>query len=84
MEKTLYVGNLEWQTTEDELEDFFAACGKVSSVQIIKDRETGRAKGFGFVTMENADEAITQMNGKELRGRSLKISAAREKAHAPR
>lgn len=78
---TLYVGNLEWNTTDEELESFFAGV-KVTSVQILKDKETGRAKGFGFVTVEDAaQDIIYAYNGKELRGRSLKISEAREKGN---
>jgi RNA recognition motif-containing protein len=77
--KTIYVGNLEWNTTEDELKEFFSTQGNVVSVQIIKDRDTGRSRGFGFVEMENADEAITALNNKELRGRNLKLNPARER-----
>jgi RNA recognition motif-containing protein len=77
--KTIYVGNLEWNTTQEELKEFFAPIGAVASADIIKDRETGRSKGFGFVVMENAEKAITEMDGKELRGRALKINEAREK-----
>jgi len=81
--KTFYVGNLEWHATSEELKEFFSPLGTVHSVDIIKDRETGRSKGFGFVTMDNADEAMKEMNGKELRGRSLKLSDARERSSKP-
>ena len=77
--KTIYVGNLEWHATPEELKEFFSPLGTVHSVEIIKDRETGRSKGFGFVTMDNADEAMKEMNGKDFRGRSLKLNEAREK-----
>lgn len=79
---TLYVGNLEWGTTDEELENFFTGV-EVTSVQILKDKETGRAKGFGFVNIEvdMAQDIIEAYNGKELRGRSLKISEAREKGY---
>ena len=72
--KTLYVGNLEWKTTEEELIDFFSPVGRVESAVIVKDKETDRSRGFGFVSMENADKAMIELNGKELRGRSLKIN----------
>jgi len=77
--KTIYVGNLEWHTTPEELKAFFSSIGKVISAEIIKDRETGRSKGYGFVNMENAEEAMKELNGKELRGRSLKLNEAKEK-----
>jgi len=79
---TLYVGNLEWNTTDKELESFFAGVD-VTSVQILKDKETGRSKGFGFVVVEVDDvqDVITAYDGKELRGRTLKINEAREKGN---
>lgn len=79
MLKSIYIGNLEWKTTVDELKDFFAPYGQVTSAEIIKDRETGLARGFGFVTMENADKAILELNGKEFRGRTVNINEARER-----
>lgn len=72
--KTIYVGNLEWKTTEKELIEFFEPQGKVSSAKIIKDYHTKKSKGYGFVDMENTDEAIKELDGKELRGRALKIN----------
>jgi len=81
--KDLYVGNLEWNTTENELNELFAQHGKVGSVKIIRDHETGRSKGFAFISMENAEEAVTNINGMELRGRSLKVNQAREKKSRP-
>lgn len=79
MPKTLYVGNLQWGTTEDELADHFASCGTVHSAKIVLDKETGRSRGFGFVEMEKADEAIAALHGKELKGRTLTVNVARER-----
>jgi len=76
MVKKLYVGNLSWGTTEESLKELFSKHGNVVSVSIITDRQTGRSRGFGFVEMENADDAIQQLNGKEFQGRSLKVSEA--------
>lgn len=76
----IYVGNLAYKTTEDDLKQAFGAFGAVESVKIISDKYSGRSKGFGFVTMPNADEgkaAINAMNGKEFMGRTLKIDEAR-------
>src|SRR5438105_11288386 len=79
MSKKLYVGNLSFQTTEDELNGLFGQFGAVESVTIINDRDTGRSKGFGFVSMENADadKAIAQLNGTEFNGRNLTVNEAR-------
>lgn len=76
----IYVGNLSYGMSEDELREAFAAYGDVSSVKILSDRETGRSRGFGFVEMPNQSEgeaAIAQLNGKELGGRSLRVNEAR-------
>ena len=76
----IYVGNLSYQMSEDELRDAFGAFGAVSSVKILMDRETGRSRGFGFVEMPNqseAETAITQLNGKDVGGRALRINEAR-------
>ena len=76
----IYVGNLSYSMSEDELREAFSAHGEVSSVKILTDRETGRSRGFGFVEMPNAGEgekAISQLNGKELGGRALRINEAR-------
>ncbi len=76
----LFVGNIEYTTTEDELKEFFSAVGTVNSATIITDRETGRSKGFGFVEMsspEEAQAAIEQLDGKELNGRELAVNIAR-------
>ncbi len=82
MQTKLYVGNLSYETTEDELRDLFAQAGTVASVALIKDRDTGRSKGFAFVEMSNQSEAekATQMfNGYSLANRPLKVNAARPK-----
>ncbi len=76
----LYVGNLNWQTTEADLQAAFEAFGQVSSVTIIKDKYTGQSRGFGFVEMTDDSEgqaAIDGLNGKELDGRTLRIDLAR-------
>lgn len=77
MANTIYVGNLEWSTTEQELIEFFEPYGKVNSVNILQDYHTKKAKGYGFIDMENVDEVIEKLDGKELRGRALKINKAR-------
>lgn len=76
----LYVGNLNWQTTEADLQAAFEAFGQVTSVTIIKDKYTGQSRGFGFVEMADESEgqaAIDGLNGKELDGRTLRIDRAR-------
>jgi RNA recognition motif-containing protein len=76
----IYVGNLSYGMSEDELRDAFGAFGQVSSVKILMDRETGRSRGFGFVEMPNkseAETAIAQLNGKDVGGRALRINEAR-------
>lgn len=86
--KKIYVGNLPWSASEQDLRDFFSKYGSVSSVSIVMDRETGRSRGFGFVEMgdSDADRAIAEGNGKELGGRSLRINEAqdRPRSSAPR
>jgi RNA recognition motif-containing protein len=76
----IYVGNLNYDLNEDQLEQVFAEFGEVASVKIIKDRDTGRAKGFGFIIMENDEEAkkaISELDGKEVEGRALRVNEAR-------
>lgn len=76
----IYVGNLNYQTTEQALREAFEAFGQVDRVNIITDRETGRPRGFAFVEMGNSDEAgqaIEQLNGQELEGRTLTVNEAR-------
>jgi RNA recognition motif-containing protein len=85
MAKNIYVGNLPWSTTDEELNDMFAEYGNVSSAKIIYDRETGRSRGFGFVEMDNgAEEAISSLNGSMVGGRSLKVNEARPREEKPR
>ena len=82
MESKLYVGNLSYSTTEDELRTLFAEAGTVSSVALIKDRDTGQSKGFAFVEMSNqveAEKAISMFNGRMVGERELKVSLARPK-----
>lgn len=81
MSNTIYVGNLNYRMSEQELADVFAEFGKVSEAKIIQDRATGRSRGFGFVSFDSDDEAqrALEMNGKEVNGRSLFVSFAREK-----
>ncbi len=76
----IYVGNLSYESSEDDLQEVFGAHGQVESVTIIRDRDTGRSKGFGFVEMPSSDEAqasITEMNGKDYQGRPLTVNEAR-------
>src|ERR1700690_35732 len=80
MGRKLYVGNLSFTATEEELREHFAQAGTPDTVAIVKDRMTGRSRGFGFVEMstdEEAMQAIEQLDGKELKGRPLKINEAR-------
>ena len=79
MAKNIYVGNLPWSSSEDDVRDAFAQYGEVISAKIIYDRETGRSRGFGFVEMEDgaADEAIKDLDGSEMGGRNLKVNEAR-------
>ncbi len=83
----LFVGGLPFSTTEDELRDLFAAHGTVASAIVVKDRDTGRSKGFGFVEFENADEgkaAEQALNGSDLGGRSITVNEARPREERPR
>ena len=79
MTKKIYVGNLSFQTTETDLSDLFSTIGAVETVSIITDRDTGRSKGFGFVTMndDQAEKAIAELNGREHNGRALTVNEAR-------
>jgi RNA recognition motif-containing protein len=81
MSKKVYVGNMNYSTAENQLRDLFAQYGEVSSVNIIIDRYTGKAKGFGFVEMANDDEAqkaIDALNGFEFMGRQLRVNEAED------
>ncbi len=78
MSKNLYVGNLSFDTSADDLSQAFGQYGTVTSANIISDRETGRSRGFGFVEMaDGGDEAIEALNGTELQGRTLTVNEAR-------
>ncbi len=83
----IYVGNLAYQVTEDELREAFGAFGEISSCNVIRDKETGRSKGFGFVEMSDnsqAEAAIQQLNDRDLMGRSIKVNEARPREERPR
>jgi len=78
----MYVSNLGFHTTDDDLRKLFEPFGQVSSAKVITDRETGRSRGFGFVEMSSNDEAgqaMSKLNGKEVEGRNISVSVAREK-----
>jgi RNA recognition motif-containing protein len=82
METKLYVGNLPYSTTEEDLRTLFSQAGTVQAVDVIKDRDTGRSKGFAFVQMSNqgeAEQAVKLFNGYEMDGRALKVNPARPK-----
>jgi cold-inducible RNA-binding protein len=83
----LYVGNLAFETTENDLQDLFEQHGTVNEVNLMMDRMTGRSRGFAFVTMnddEQAKAAMTATNGKELNGRALNVNEARPREERPR
>jgi RNA recognition motif-containing protein len=83
----IYVGNLSYEVTEEDLKNAFESFGKVDTVKVIKDNETGRAKGFGFVEMPDNSEAqaaIEGLNGKDLKGRSLNVNEARPRPEGRR
>ncbi len=85
MSKNIYVGNLSFQTTADDLREAFAAYGTVTRAQVTTDRETGRSRGFGFVEMaEGGDEAITALNGALFQGRPLTVNEAKPREERPR
>ena len=80
MSTKLYVGNLSFNTSNEDLQELFGQAGTVETVNIVEDRDTGRSRGFGFVEMSSAEEgknAIEQFNGKEVDGRSLTVNEAR-------
>jgi RNA recognition motif-containing protein len=86
MGKKLYVGGLNYETTDSALEQMFAAHGTVQSAQVIMDRDTGRSKGFGFVEMSSeheAQNAIKAMNGQQVGGRSLTVNEAKPREDRP-
>lgn len=79
----IYIGNLHYGINEDELKTIFEEYGEVTSVKLITDKYSGRSKGFGFIEMPNdaeAKEAIENLNGTEVKGRSIKVNQARERA----
>jgi RNA recognition motif-containing protein len=87
MNKKLYVGNLSYNLTSDELQTAFAQCGGVVSAKIIMDQATGRSKGFAFIEMESeegAQKAIAELDGKEVGGRALRVSEAKPQTDRPR
>lgn len=85
--KKLYVGNLAYSVTKDDLKNMFSEYGSVSEVFLIEDRATGRSKGFGFVEMEEAseaDKAVKEMDGKSIQGRNIKVNEAQPKSPRPK
>jgi RNA recognition motif-containing protein len=85
MSKNLYVGNLSFQTTADDLLEAFGQYGTVTRAQVVEDRETGRSRGFGFVEMaDGADQAISNLNGAMFQGRTLTVNEARPREDRPR
>ncbi len=79
--KKLYVGNLPFTTTEEDIKELFVPHGEVSSVKLITDRDTGRSRGYAFIELDDAaaDKAIEALNGSDFGGRNLKVNAARER-----
>jgi RNA recognition motif-containing protein len=87
MAKKLYVGNLAFSVTDDELQQAFASFGNIMSARVVMDRMTGRSKGFGFVEIEDdaqADEAVNKMNGQTIGGRPVRVSEAKPQEDRPR
>ena len=91
MSQRLFIGSLSFDTMDADLKQFFEQAGTVESASVIRDRETGRSRGFGFVVMasdEDSQRAISELNGKELQGRAINVSEARERgqgqARSPR
>jgi len=86
MSKNIYVGNLPWSATEQDVRAAFEAYGEVTSVKLIEDRETGRPRGFGFVEMEDngALSAIEALDGTDFGGRNIKVNEAKPRVERPR
>jgi RNA recognition motif-containing protein len=83
----IYVGNLSFDATEEDVREVFEAFGKVESAKIVQDKYSGRSRGFGFVEMPSEDEAkaaISGLNGKEVKGRALSVNEARPRSEKPR
>jgi RNA recognition motif-containing protein len=83
MGRRLYVGNLAWTVTDQDLQDAFSEAGKVENSQVIMDRATNRSRGFGFVEMatdEGADAAIKRLNGREIKGRPIRVNEAQARS----
>ncbi len=86
MANRLYVGNLAFEATENLIEKRFSECGEVASVALMLDRASGRSRGFAFVEMANAEgakKALTELNGKDLLGRALRVDVAEERRNGP-
>ena len=82
MSKKLFVGGLSWNTTNSELQQAFEACGAIAEAKVVTDRETGRSRGFGFVTFEDeqcASRAIEELNGSTLDGRTIRVDKANDR-----
>lgn len=82
MSHKVYIGNFPYETTEDDLESALSAYGKVTYVKVIRDRDSGRSKGFGFAEFDTAEamnQAIENLDGKDFNGRTIKVNEAREK-----
>ncbi|MDZ7859237.1 MAG: RNA-binding protein [Candidatus Krumholzibacteriota bacterium] len=87
MSKNIYVGNLPFSTGNEDLNELFAEFGEVTSAKVIRDKFTDRSRGFGFVEMENdeeAEKAIAELNGKEIDGRALKVDEAKPRRNSGR
>ncbi len=84
MSKKLFIGNIEWSATDEELKDFFSQYGAVEEAVIINDKFSGRSRGFGFVTFEKdeeADKAMAELNGQDFKGRNIVVNEARAPKH---
>lgn len=83
MGRRLYVGNLAWTVTDQDLQDAFSEAGKVENAQVIMDRATNRSRGFGFVEMasdEDADAAVKKLNGRDIKGRAIRVNEAQARS----
>lgn len=87
MDKKVFVGSLSWNTDEKSLSEYFSKVGQVEEAVVIKDRDTGRSRGFGFVTFseaQDAQSAVEELDGTQLDGRELKVNIARSRENSPR